>query len=103
MILITLVAFAIHSIVVLRAVAFFFGGNDSRDTDKAIIAGIGVLSALFVASQVYTVLTDPNAVFLARVTLRTGYDAAAAFIFFCVVHNTTEARDRRGEHRRQAK
>lgn len=97
MVLITLAAFAIHCIVILRTLKFFAGGSDARDGDKAIVAGVGVLSALFVASQLYTAGADPLAFFSNRVTLRTGFDASVAFIFLCVVVNLVDAHERRGE------
>lgn len=86
MILISLIAFAVHAIVVARSTHFFMAGVACRDADKAIVAAVGALSALYILSQVYTVISDPNALMTPRVSLRVGFDAAVAFLFYAVAH-----------------
>lgn len=98
MILISIAAFAMHSLVVLRSINFFVAKQSSRDQDKAIVAALGVLSFLYLGSQVYTAFTDPNILMTTRVSLRVGFDAALGFVMFATVVDKAEVRQSRAAH-----
>lgn len=95
MVFISIIALAVHVLVAIRAFMFIRASHGFRDTDRALVAGAGALSALFVVAQLYTGLTDPQVFLSTRAVIRVGFDASVAIVFLCIVHHVSDACDRR--------